>query len=73
MNHHGLFLKLMERMLPVNMLSTLEYWFSKCSTCVCWGNRFSNFISLKCGVRQGGVLSAYFFALCSDDVITVIP
>jgi len=72
MNHHGLFIKLMERMLPNNLLATLEYWFSICSTCVRWGDSFSNFIKLKCGVRQGGVLSPKFFALYIDDVIKVI-
>ena len=53
MPHHALFLKLMNRMIPSELLLTLDYWFSACSTCVKWDNCFSNFISLKCGVRQG--------------------
>jgi len=72
MNHHGLFLKLMNRMLLNNLLATLEYWFGICSMCVRWGDSFSNFIKLKCGVRQGGVLSPYFFALYIDDIIKII-
>jgi len=72
MNWHGLFLKLMDRMLPVNALRTFEYWFSICSTCVRWGDSFSNFIKLKCGVRQGGVLSPYFFAVYIDDIVKII-
>jgi len=72
MNHHGLFLRLMERMLPINALSTIEYWFSICSTSVRWGDCFSNFINLKCGVRQGGVLSPYFFAVYIDQIVEVI-
>ena len=36
MNHHGLFTKLMNRGLPVKLLSVLEDWFSKCFTCVEW-------------------------------------
>lgn len=72
MNHHGLFNKLMERMLPNKLLCTLEYWFSICFTCVRWGDSVSNFIKLKCGVRQGGVLSPHFFAVYIDDIIKVI-
>ena len=72
MNHHGLFLRLMDKMLPINALSTVEYWFSICSTCVRWGSCFSNFITLKCGVRQGGVLSPYFFAVYIDEIVEVI-
>ena len=71
-NHHGLFNKLMERMLPNAMLSTLEYWFSICSTCVRWGDSLSYFIKLRCGVRQGGVLSPQFFAVYIDDIIKAI-
>ena len=69
MNHHGLFITLMKRMVPINLLRTLEYWFSMCFTCVRWRNTFSNFFKINCGVRQGGVLSAYFFALYIDDII----
>jgi hypothetical protein len=72
MNHHGLFIKLMQKMIPNNILSTLEYWFSISSTSVRWGESYSNYIKLKCGVRQGGCLSAYFFALFIDDIIKII-
>lgn len=72
MNHHGLFIKLMDKMLPNNLLCLLEYWFNICSTCVRWGDSFSNLIQLKCGVRQGGVLSPYFFALYINDIINDI-
>jgi hypothetical protein len=72
MNWHGLFLKLMDKMLPNKALCTFEYWFSICSTCIRWGDSFSNFVKLKCGVRQGGVLSPYFFAVYIDDIINII-
>lgn len=72
MNHHGLFITLMKRMVPLNLLCTLEYWFSMCYTCVRWRSSFSNFFKINCGVRQGGVLSAYFFAMYIDDIITIV-
>ena len=72
MNHHGLFNKLMERMIPNSLLETIEHWFRICTTCVKWGNSTSKFITLNCGIRQGGVLSPYFFALYIDDVVKTI-
>jgi len=32
MNHHGLFIKLMERDIPENLLILLDRWFSVCIT-----------------------------------------
>ena len=69
MSHHGLYLKLMDRLVPNDLLATLEYWFSISKTCVRWGDASSEFTTFKCGVRQGGVLSPYLFAVFIDDVI----
>jgi len=71
-NRHGIYIELMNRMIPVNLLCVLEHWYSLCLTCVRWGNVFSCFISLKCGVRQGGVLSPYLFAIYIDGVVKIL-
>jgi hypothetical protein len=68
MSHQGLYIKLMNRMIPTDLLATIEYWFSICSTCVRWANCHSHFYALQCGVRQGGVLSPYLFSVFINDI-----
>jgi len=68
MNHHGLFIKLMDKRIPVMLLRVIEHWFSIGNTCVKWGTYFSQSFKLLCGVRQGGVLSPYLFAVYIDSV-----
>jgi len=65
MNYHGLFVKVMERGVPNQLLSLLEDWFKNGVRCVKWGTVISSFYELACGIglRQGGVLSPYLFAL----------
>ncbi len=72
MNHHGLFIKLMQRSLPSKLLSVFENWFDKCFTCVKWGSIYSISFKLNCGIRQGGVLSPYFFAVYIDDIVSKV-
>ena len=68
--NRGLFIKLIERHLPNNILSILEWWFAITHvTCVKWCNKFSAFFNLSCGVRQGVVLSPYLFACFIDSVV----
>ena len=69
MNHHGLFIKLMDRCIPAQLLLLLENWFKSAVTCVKWGTAFSEFFPLSCGVRQGGVLSPYLFSVYIDGVV----
>ena len=50
----------------------LEQWFISGSTCVKWGLFVSDFFDLRYGVRQGGVLSPYLFAVYIDNVLSVL-
>ena len=63
MNHFALFVKLMERQFPVELLKILEYWFSISETCVRWQGQFSYFFKLTVGTRQGGYFLRLFL-LC---------
>jgi len=72
MNHHGLFLKLMQRSLPCTILSEMENWFNKSYTCVKWNSVYSAMFKLSCGIRQGGVLSPYMFAIYIDNIVESI-
>jgi hypothetical protein len=69
MNHRGLFVKLLRRYVPLTLLCILEDWFAKCFTCVKWSSEYSEMYKLNCGIRQGGVLSAYLFAIYIDDIV----
>ena len=54
------------------LLTVLENWFSKCYTCIKWGAATSVNFELKCGIRQGGVLSPHLFAVFVDGIIDKI-
>lgn len=71
-NHFGLFTKLMKRAVPVMVIKVLEYWFRICKTCVRFGSSVSSFVPLKCGVRQGGVLSPHLFNIYMDDIFETV-
>ena len=69
MNHYALFIKLMERNFPLNLLKIIETWFLISTTCVKWQGHVSHFIVLLVGVRQGGALSPILFAIFVDSIV----
>jgi hypothetical protein len=50
-NHYALFMKLMDRRLPSELLSIFETWFSVSTSCVRWFSYVSRVFTLRAGVR----------------------
>ena len=72
MNHYSLFIKLMQRKFPIELLVILEKWFDISVTCVKWCNVTSHFFKLVTGVRQGGVWSPVLFSIFIDDMVAKV-
>ena len=68
-SHAGLYLKLLNRHFPLCWLRILLYRYSNPTSVVKWQNSFSDSCCVISGVRQGGVLSAWFWAVYMDDLV----
>ena len=67
--HAGLFIKLMERNIPLVFLEIIITWYGDLMCRVKWGDHYSDWFQIKAGVRQGGVLSPDFYGIYIDGLI----
>ena len=71
-SHSGLFLKLMDRNVPLCFLLIIMFWYINMQYNVKWANARSGSFQVKCGTKQGGILSPDFFAIYIDDLIRIL-
>ena len=67
-NHHALFLKLMQRLVPAVLFTLLENMLLHCYSCVKWDYVWSASFEINFGVRQSFVLSPFLFAVYLDNL-----
>ena len=70
--HVGLFLKLLERGIPLIFLNLIIYWYSKLQCRVRWGESLGEWFFIEAGVRQGGILSPTFYCIYVDDLVKIL-
>ena len=62
--------KLIDRNVPYELVSILDTWFRCFSCCVSWNSLVSPPFPILCGVRQGGILFPFLFAIYLVYLIT---
>lgn len=67
--HHRLFLELMRRGVPKAFLELVEYWYSRCISCVAWNGILSVSFPLEVGIMQGSCLAPPLFGLFIDSLV----
>ena len=70
--HAGLFLKLMDRQIPLIFLQIIITWHEGIYCRVKWDDHYSEWFPVLAGVRQGGVLSPDYYCIYIDDLIYIL-
>jgi hypothetical protein len=68
-NHVKLVTKLQERNVPACLINVISSWYNKLYSVVRWNGTLSKKFQVRCGVRQGGILSPILFNIYVDDLI----
>ena len=71
-SHHGLFIRLMERKVPLCLLLLIICWHIGMRCKVKWGRRESALFDVPLGTKQGGISSPGFFSLYVNEIISIL-
>ena len=71
-SHFGLFIKLMERNVPLCLLLLIIYWHIGMTCRVKWGDSISDIFDVPMGTKQGGISSPGYFSLYINDLIVIL-
>ena len=71
-SHYGLFIKLMERRIPLCLLLIIIFWHINMSCRVKWGEALSEEFNVPLGTKQGGISSPKFFSVYIDDIVKIL-
>jgi len=63
-----LFEKLLQRKVPICFVRLLKHWYKEQTMPIKWSKHFSEPFHVSNGIRQGGVLSPYLFAVYLVDL-----
>ena len=72
LSHAGLFIKLIERNVPLCFIDLLIYWLSNLSSRCRWRGILSDPYSVTSGIKQGGILSPDLFNIYVDDLLKLL-
>ena len=71
-SHFNLYSKLMDRNAPKCFIDILKCWYTKNTASVRWGSVYASPFTTTAGVRQGGILSPFLFAVYIDELIACL-
>jgi len=69
-SYYALFSKLLKRNFPSQLINIFISWYSKSYVKVKWKDKLSESFQVSAGVRQGGVLSPFLFAIYIEDIVS---
>ena len=68
-SHFGIYIKLMERKVPLCFLKLIIYLYSNLKSRCMWRGSASEYFDVPSGMKQGGIISPRIFSIYMDDLV----